>query len=65
MGNYKYIGRDITKTITYRIFGTLTSFAIGYVVSGDYKVGLSVGIGDLLIKPLVYFIHERVWRKVK
>lgn len=65
MEKYKFLKRDITKTISYRVFGTLTSFAIGYIVSGSYEVGLSVGLGDVLIKPIVYFIHERIWRKVK
>jgi uncharacterized membrane protein len=65
MANYKLIKQDIVKTISYRVFGTLTSIAIGYFVSGSYEVGLSVGLGDVLIKPIVYFIHERIWRKVK
>ena len=65
MEKYKYLKQDIVKTISYRIFGTLTSFTIGYIASGKYEIGLSVGLADLLVKPIVYFIHERIWRKVQ
>jgi uncharacterized membrane protein len=32
-------------------------------VSGSIKIGAAFGIGELLFKPIIYFIHERVWYK--
>jgi len=55
--------RHILKTIYYRILGTLIT------VGGAYSLGVSIelssllGVGELLLKPIVYFFHERVWYK--
>ena len=55
--------RHILKTISYRILGTLIT------VGGAYSLGVSIelssllGIGELLLKPIVYFLHERIWYK--
>ena len=55
--------RHILKTISYRILGTLIT------VGGAYSLGVSIelssllGVGELLLKPIVYFFHERVWYK--
>jgi uncharacterized membrane protein len=32
-------------------------------ISGSIKVGAAFGTGELLIKPFLYFIHERTWYK--
>jgi uncharacterized membrane protein len=65
MENYSGVTRDIAKTISYRILGSATSFILAYLATNDYKVGIGVGMGDLLIKPMIYFLHERIWRKIK
>ena len=65
MANYSGVTRDIVKTISYRILGSATSFILAYLATNDYKVGIGVGMGDLLIKPMIYFLKERIWRKVK
>jgi len=53
----------IYKTITYRIFGSFASAAIGYMATGQAKVGLAVGAFDLLVKPIIYYVHEIVWQR--
>lgn len=65
MANYSGIKRDLVKTISYRILGSATSFVLAFLATKDYKVGIGVGMGDLLIKPLIYFVHERIWRKIE
>jgi uncharacterized membrane protein len=51
------------KTITYRILGSSASFCVAYFFTGNTDLSLSVGIADLLFKPLVYFVHELLWNK--
>jgi len=53
--------RHILKTITYRILGTLTTFTAAYIMTGDLNVSGAIGIGELIFKPVLYFIHERIW----
>ena len=58
----KGIFGDILKTITYRILGTSVTFGIGYISTNSINVAVALGFSDLVLKPLVYFIHERLWR---
>ena len=53
----------ILKTITYRILGSLTSMVIGYATTKDFSVGVAIGSADLILKPIIYYIHELLWQK--
>lgn len=57
--------RHIAKTITWRIIGTIDTIILGSIISGDPKIGLTVGAFELLTKMTLYYFHERVWFKVK
>ena len=65
MAIYNGVLRDMLKTLSYRIIGSATSFILTYLATNDYKVGIGVGLGDFLIKPMIYFAHERIWRKIE
>jgi len=56
-----HIKRHIAKTVTYRILGTLTTVVISYIFTRNLTIAGSMGFIELIIKPLIYFIHERVW----
>ena len=58
------IARHVLKTITWRIIGTVDTILIGWLVSGDPMVGLTIGSFEVFTKMILYFIHERVWYKV-
>jgi len=53
--------RHIYKTLTWRIVGTLDTILIGWFISGDFKIGLSIGGIEIFTKMILYFLHERVW----
>ncbi len=57
--------RSLTKSVTYRVFGTLSSFLIIYAVT--HKGGLSALLSALetIVKVGIYYVHERVWDKVQ
>jgi uncharacterized membrane protein len=57
------VKRHIAKTISYRIISTLIGFLLMWWMSGSIKIGAAFGAGELLIKPFLYFLHERVWYK--
>jgi len=57
--------RHIAKTLTWRIIGTIDTMLIGYLITGDVKVGLSIGGIEVFSKMLLYYLHERVWYKSK
>jgi uncharacterized membrane protein len=57
------VKRHIAKTITWRIVGTVDTMLLGWLVSGDIKIGLSVGGLELITKMGLYYVHERIWYK--
>jgi uncharacterized membrane protein len=55
------VKRHIAKTVSYRILGTCVTVTTALFLGADIKIVSLIGIGELLIKPIVYFLHERVW----
>lgn len=56
--------RHILKTITWRIVGTIDTILLGWIISGNPTIGLSVGGAELATKMFLYYLHERVWYKI-
>ena len=57
------VKRHIAKTITYRIVGTLTTVIISYIFTKNITIASSMWFIELVIKPVIYFVHERLWYK--
>ncbi len=57
--------RHIAKAITWRIIGSLDTVLLGYLLTGDFEIGLKVGGTELLTKIVLYFIHERIWYRLR
>ena len=55
--------RHLAKAITWRIVGTLDTMLLGWLISGDIRVGASIGLLELITKMGLYYIHERLWYK--
>ena len=55
--------RHILKTVSYRILGTLTTVFTAYTLGVSLELSSLLGIGELMIKPTLYFFHERIWYK--
>lgn len=57
------IKRHIVKSISYRFIGTLTTIILTVSAGLPIKWAGMVGLGELVIKPIIYFFHERFWYK--
>jgi uncharacterized membrane protein len=55
--------RHIAKTISYRIISTGVGFVIVWSVSGSLKFGTAFSAVELILKPIIYYLHERGWYK--
>jgi uncharacterized membrane protein len=53
--------RSLIKAISWRIVATLTTIFLVVVFSKDWSLGTIVGITELIVKTVVYYVHERVW----
>ena len=56
--------RSITKSISYRFFGTLASFCITYMITHKGNLAAIAALLDVVIKIGIYYVHERVWNKI-
>lgn len=43
------------------MIGTIDTVLLGWLISGDPTIGLSVGGAEFFTKTILYYIHERVW----
>lgn len=57
--------RSLVKTISWRITGSGATFAISYAVLGNFTASSTIAIIQLISNTLLYFLHERVWNKIK
>ena len=57
----KMVNRRILKTISYRIVGTTTTVCATIIAGLPIEIAGLIGIGELIIKPLLYYVHEVIW----
>lgn len=53
----------VKRAISARIISTIVTFLVGWVVTGNPYIGLSIGAVDMVIKLGLYYIHETLWEK--
>ena len=57
--------RSFVKAYSYRCCGTITTIIISYSITGKFIVSLGIGAVEMIVKPFVYWCHERVWNRIK
>ena len=57
--------RTILKTVTWRILATCTTMLLVYLFTKRLTLSLGIGAVEVTIKMLIYFLHERLWLKIK
>jgi uncharacterized membrane protein len=57
--------RSVVKSATYRFFGTLATAIIAWVITGQWRLALGIGVADLITKLFIYYLHERIWHKIQ
>jgi len=62
MASYK---ETFIKTIIWRTIATFITFTVAFTISGSWKVGLTVGGFDTILKTIGYFGFERYWENRK
>lgn len=55
--------RHIAKTITYRLWSSTMSLLVIKMITGSWQMGALFSTMELIIKPLSYYCHERIWYK--
>ncbi len=57
--------RSFIKAISWRFFATATTTVIVFFLFKRLDLAIAAGIIESVTKILIYFIHERIWEKIK
>ena len=57
--------RSLVKAFTWRIFAILITVAVLQGFTSDLFFSLTTGVVINVVKIICYYIHERIWSKVK
>ena len=57
--------RSITKAISYRIICIIMLAFISYVITRDFLQMTNIVIIFQSIQMIIYYIHERMWDRIK
>ncbi len=56
--------RSVLKTVSWRLFATLTTAAVVYAFTAKLNIALAVGGVEMILKLVLYYLHERGWNYV-
>lgn len=53
----------IKRAISARVISTLVTVLVGWLVTGNPYIALSIGAVDTIVKLFLYYTHETLWEK--
>ena len=53
--------RSIAKAVSWRIAGSLDTFLIAALITGNSRIAGGVALTEVLTKTALYYVHERAW----
>ena len=56
--------RSLLKAISWRVVGSLDTFILSMIVTGNAHYAVSIATAEALTKVVLYYVHERLWRRV-
>lgn len=59
------VRRTIVKTLSYRVVILTLDFTAIYLFTGRIKIALGFMIVSNIYTTIGYFVHERIWDKIK
>lgn len=57
--------RSLLKSVSWRLTGTIDTFVISFLITGQVKTAISISGVEILTKITLYYFHERLWNKIK
>lgn len=56
---------SLVKGITWRFVGSIDTVLISWIYTGDPMIGLKIGATEFITKVVLFYVHERIWNKIK
>ena len=57
--------RSFVKALSYRIWGTLSSVVVAYVITKNVSLSITIAFWETVVKIFIYYGHERGWNYVQ
>jgi len=57
--------RSLVKAVSWRFVGSLDTFVLSMIFTGNAKYAVSIASAEALTKIALYYVHERIWRRVR
>lgn len=52
------------KSIIYRLYSTVITFAISFLLTGHLVIAISIAFLDMIIKIITYYLFDEIWHKI-
>jgi len=57
--------RSLAKAITWRITGTIDTFLISFIITGEIFLASGIALTELFTKIFLFWCHERIWNRIQ
>lgn len=57
--------RSLAKAISWRIIASFTTATITFAITGRFSLAVQIGAADSITKLFGYFLHERMWARIR
>lgn len=56
--------QQLVKAIVYRVYSTLITFLISWILTGNWIIAVSIGLADTLVKIFSYYAFDEIWARL-
>jgi uncharacterized membrane protein len=56
--------RSLSKAVSWRVVGSIDTFVLSLFITKNAKHAVSIAVAEIATKIVLYYLHERAWRKV-
>jgi uncharacterized membrane protein len=53
--------RSIAKAVSWRLTGSVDTFVVSYLITGNFVLAGSIAGIEFLTKIALFYLHERAW----
>ena len=57
--------RSLAKAISWRLTGSVDTMLISWLITSSVNAAMAIGLTEVITKTFLYYIHERVWNRVR
>lgn len=57
--------RSVAKAASWRATGTADTILISWIITGEFTLAISIGFVEVFTKMFLYYLHERIWNKIR